>query len=68
MRKEWIVGAVLAVATGCVAAEGDEAKRIEAILARHQVVLNDVYTNVAAPYKAKGRTATGSHIGNGDAI
>jgi hypothetical protein len=66
-RREWLVGAVMVVAMGCFAAEGDLDSRIEAILARQNVVLNDVYTNVAAPYQCKGRTATGYHIGNGEA-
>ncbi len=59
--------AVMAVAGGCFAAGADGENRIETILARHNVVLNDVYTNVAAPYSCKGRTATGYHIGNGEA-
>lgn len=49
------------------AIETELENRLETILARHSAVLNDVYTNVAAPYKAKGRTATGYHIGNGEA-
>ena len=44
-----------------------EYPRLAKILERNSPVLRDVYTNVATPYKIKGRSPVGYYLGNGDA-
>lgn len=65
--KHAVVAVVLMTALELKVSAGMPDERVERIVSRHSPVLTNVYSEVARPYSCKGRTATGYHIGNGDA-
>lgn len=60
-------GPVRAVVPGGNVIAAGEDNPLAKILRRNSPVLRDVYTNVATPYKIKGRSPVGYYLGNGDA-